>query len=135
MNTIRITRLGRTDTQTLGRLEVLNPSKSVIFTCHTLELPWRNNARRISCIPPGTYPVAQRTSAKYGRHLHILNVPNRDMILIHEANFVHQLLGCIAVGRTVQDINGDGVPDITSSVATKNELLTHITGPSQLTII
>lgn len=64
---------------------------------YTLELPWRNNQRNISCIPEGIYPIVARQSAKYGHHVHVTQVPNRDYILLHPANDASQeLRGCIA---------------------------------------
>jgi len=80
--------------QTLG--ELLFDGKEV---AKTLELAWNNNNNRISCIPTGVYKVIRRKSAKYGNHFHITNVPKRDFILIHNANYHYQLLGCIAVGK------------------------------------
>ena len=37
------------------------------FNCHTIELPWRENQRGISCIPPGEYECKIRISPKYGK--------------------------------------------------------------------
>lgn len=135
MNTLRITRTDLRDSQTEGKLFVLDEGDQVLFTCETLELPWRNNQRRISCIPPGTYVIRPRVSQKYGLHLHILNVPDRDWILIHEANFVHQLQGCIAVGQSKKDLNGDGLKDVTASRLTKARLMEYITDQTTLTIL
>jgi hypothetical protein len=67
------------------------------LVCYTIELPWLNNQRRISCIPEGEYLLEQRRSPKFGWHLHLQNVPGRDLILIHPANDAEkELLGCIA---------------------------------------
>ena len=67
------------------------------LVCYTIELPWLNNQRRISCIPEGEYLLEQRFSTKFGWHLHLMNVPGRDLILIHPANDAKkELLGCIA---------------------------------------
>jgi hypothetical protein len=68
------------------------------FQCFTLELPWKENQRKISCIPEGTYKVVHRTSPKYKEHLHVTGVPNRDLILIHTGNSAKDILGCILVG-------------------------------------
>jgi hypothetical protein len=70
-----------TPTQTLGELVIGN------FKCKTLELAWKDNANKISCIPEGVYTVVPRHSAKYGRHLHITNVPGRSFVLIHWGNY------------------------------------------------
>lgn len=65
--------------------------------CYTIELPWLKNQKRVSCVPEGEYILQQRFSNKYGWHLHLVNVPGRDLILIHPANNAKkELLGCIA---------------------------------------
>ncbi len=65
--------------------------------CETIELPWRHNKRSISCIPEGTYQVIKRMHHKHGAQLQVVNVPNREGILIHPANFaLRELQGCIA---------------------------------------
>jgi len=80
-----IVRLSRSKKQTLGRLFIFD-GLDIVFECCTLELPFKNNERNVSCIPTGNYSVAPRNSAKYGDHLHIENVEFRDYILIHSAN-------------------------------------------------
>jgi len=65
--------------------------------CYTIELPWLDNQKRISCVPEGEYILQKRFSKKFGWHLHLVNVPGRDYILIHRANDAKkELLGCIA---------------------------------------
>lgn len=67
------------------------------IVCYTIELPWLGNQKRISCIPEGEYILQKRFSPKFKRHLHLINVPGRDLILIHPANDAKkELLGCIA---------------------------------------
>lgn len=100
--------------QTLGSLTFYDGEK-ILLTLSTLELPWRNNERRVSCIPEGIYKVVKRYSQKYRDHWHVLNVPDRDWILIHIGNFHHQIEGCILPGLSHQDIDGDGLPDVVSS--------------------
>lgn len=109
--------------ETLGDITVLGENGSVVYKCKTMELPWRNNEQRQSCIPTGSYTVVKRNSAKYGQHFHITGVPDRDLILIHNCNYVTQLLGCVGVGKAHADINGDGLLDVTSSVVTLKELV------------
>jgi hypothetical protein len=129
MEKVYIKRISDDGVQTLGTMHY--DDKEV---AKTLELPWRNNAQRISCIPTGTYRVIRRTSKKYGRHFHILGVDSRSYILIHHANFYYQLLGCIGVGRAHIDINGDGLRDITASRATMTRLLNLLPKEFQLII-
>ena len=57
------------------------------FMCKTLELPWRENQRSISCIPSGEYKVVIRQSPKYGSVYWVTKVPNRSWILIHAGNW------------------------------------------------
>lgn len=110
---------------TLGQIEVFNEDDEVIETLYTLELPWKGNKRRVSCIPIGVYTVKKHNSPKFGSCFWIQNVPNRSEILIHPANYTRQLLGCIAVGLDHADINRDGELDTTSSKLAMKELLNH----------
>ncbi|GFD80912.1 hypothetical protein KUL118_37740 [Tenacibaculum sp. KUL118] len=67
------------------------------YLCQTIELPWRNNQRNISCIPEGRYEIQPRFSRKFKHHLILKNVANRSFILIHPANDAQRdLEGCIA---------------------------------------
>lgn len=108
--------------QTNGVLYVVQDNK-ILFECFTLELPWKDNQRRISCIPEGEYKAIKHRSPKFGDSVWIQNVPNRNEILIHPANYVRQLLGCIAVGDSLRDIDGDGLEDVTNSRNTMNKIL------------
>lgn len=65
----------------------------------TLERPWRNNQHRVSCIPAGTYTVRPFSSPRHKDCFELVDVPDRDAILIHAGNFVHDTEGCILVGR------------------------------------
>ena len=65
--------------------------------CYTIELPWLGNQRRLSCIPEGEYFLQLRFSPKFKWHFLLMDVPGRDLILIHPANDAKlELLGCIA---------------------------------------
>ncbi len=75
--------------------------------CNTIELPWRNNERRVSCIPEGEYFIEKRYSLKFKWHLHVLDVENRSLILFHPANnALKELNGCIA---PVTKLSGPGL--------------------------
>ena len=68
-----------------------------VILSHSLELPWLENQRNISCIPEGIYPIVRRQSARFRDHLLIQDVPNRDLILLHPANDAsEELRGCVA---------------------------------------
>lgn len=113
--------------QTEGVLYLIKGNK-ILFDCKTLELPWIDNNRRVSCIPAGKYKAIKHVSPKFGNCLWLKDVPNRSEILIHPANYVHQLLGCIALGNKHIDINRDGLIDVADSKATVNKLLDLIEG-------
>jgi len=94
--------------------------------CKTVEKRWHNNQQRLSCIPQGTYHFKKRISEKYGHHWHIYDVEGRDLILIHNANWAHELLGCIGVGRDFAEMKdektGIWARGVTSSKLTMKKL-------------
>jgi hypothetical protein len=122
------------DSQTLGNMLVLNDT-DIVYQCKTLELPDINNTPRVSCIPEGRYQVVKHVSPKHGACFWVKNVPNRNEILIHQANFKSQLQGCIAVGRAHTDINGDKLRDVTDSNNTMITLLKLLPSEFYLHII
>ena len=100
------------------------------FKCKTLELPYLENQRLVSCIPVGRYPCEYTQSGRLTKlnerpvfTYEVLDVPQRSGIRIHSANFAHQLLGCIALGSAFTDINGDGKKDLVNSRATIEKFL------------
>ena len=72
------------------------------WMCDTLENPWLDNQRNISCIPEGEYPVRLRlpreSATRDYMHLLVKDVPNRDYILFHIGNSAKDTSGCILVG-------------------------------------
>jgi hypothetical protein len=121
------------ETQVEGTLEIYDEETNDLeFVCKTLELPYRDNERNISCIPEGHYDVVPRTSKKYGNHLHVTGVEGRSLILIHYGNYVGSpnprtglpdIRGCVLVGKDHVDITGDGIKEVTSSKNTMRELM------------
>lgn len=76
---------------------------------HSIELPWKDNLARVSCIPEGRYELAMRNSPRFGRHMMVKNVPGRECILIHPANdALQELKGCIAPVSIITD-HGKGL--------------------------
>lgn len=68
--------------------------------CETLELPWRDNQRGISCIPEGIYECKLAHSPSRGYDVYWLqNVPGRQDVQIHIGNFPKDIRGCILIGR------------------------------------
>jgi len=77
--------------------------------CDTLENPYINNERNISCIPEGEYKVrlrlARESASRDYLHLLVQDVPNRDWILFHRGNSAKDTSGCILVGlSSAQDV-------------------------------
>lgn len=91
-----------------------------LFLCFTIERPWLDNKQQLSSIPPGRYLVKKRVSPKYGHHWHLQDVPGRSLILIHDANIMTELRGCIAVGGKMGVLNG--YPAVLNSDATMARL-------------
>lgn len=119
MKTIKVIRNWQDDNQTLGNCTVFDENGKPLFTSLSLERGWRNNQPNVSCIPKGEYPVKLEYSNRFKKELwEIYGVPNRSECKFHAANYWFQLNGCIALGRTLADINNDGYNDVTSSGAT-----------------
>ena len=128
---IRLTDDGK---QTLGQFEAFS-GISKVFECKTLELPWKDNKKEISCIPAGTYQVRKHNSPTFGRCFKVHDVPGRSEILIHKGNFNRDTHGCILVGAAFIDVNSDGTTDISSSGATFEKMMMHLAEEFTLTII
>ena len=113
--------------ETLSNITLVD-NGAILFSCCGMELPDKQNQRRISCIPKGEYDCIKRdaTASIPYQHILIKDVPNRSGICLHKANYVKQLLGCIAVGDKFVDINNDGLKDITNSGKTFNVLMTLV---------
>ena len=86
-----------TDKSTMGNL-YLNGE----WLCDTLELPYLDNQRSISCIPAGEYKVRLRTAEESATrdYLHLLveDVKDRTYILFHRGNSAKDTRGCVLVG-------------------------------------
>jgi hypothetical protein len=87
----------------------------------TIELPWKKNQRRVSCIPERIYKLRKRYTTKFGWHCVVEHVPGRDGILIHAFNdAIKESKGCIA---PVTKIEGPGKGSESRS-ALKNLMMT-----------
>lgn len=81
----------------MGTFGVLSVDNLVLFT---VELPWKDNANNVSCIPTGKYRCSWTKSPRLKKFTYeITSVPKRAGIRIHSANFASQVLGCIALGE------------------------------------
>ena len=108
--------------QTESDWYVINDNHRVIYECVGLELPWRENKRRVSCIPDGTYKAIKHNSPTFGKSFWIKDVHERSEILIHVGNYNKDTLGCLLPGQERIDINKDGLMDVTNSRNTMNDL-------------
>ena len=62
---ITITRTKSTQSGTPGELVVKNAAGET-FTCHTLELPWKENATGVSCIINDSYGATMMSDDQFG---------------------------------------------------------------------
>lgn len=115
MKSLLLKRFESDQNKTIGRLHLLDEG-SEFLTFATLELPWKNNQRSVSCIPQGNYICKNiiRPSGKWA--LHLQDVPKRSEVLIHSGNYTTDIRGCILIGLHFNDINADGITDVTGSV-------------------
>lgn len=103
----RLKRNLSTDDGTLGTLTATN-SKGDFLTLVSLELPWRDNRRSLSCIPEGTYDCVWHQSPRFGWCYMVTSVEGRSEILIHAGNWAgdvqkgrhSDVRGCILLGLT-----------------------------------
>lgn len=73
-----------------------------VFECYTLERPYDDPAWKP--IPLGRYVVLMLPSGHFKRAIpHIMNVPGREAIEIHNGNHPHDTHGCVLVGKQLGD--------------------------------
>lgn len=67
-----------------------------LYICSSIELPERQNKRKISCIPEGIYQINICKHPRFGECILVENVPQRKGIYIHAMNDANkQSKGCI----------------------------------------
>lgn len=124
VDVIRLDRMGSTPWGTFGTLRL--PDGTAF---PTIEQVWEYNAKGKSCIPAGTYLLKLRTSPivyrSSGHEFHqgweVTGVPGRDLIMLHPANWVHELQGCIAPGHAHAVLAGR--PGVSASRAAFKDLM------------
>ena len=109
---INLTRLAYEEDGTPGVLSV-----GAVVCGYTLELPWKNNERDISCFPEGDYSCEWRVSPSKGLRIHILNIEGRDHCMFHAGNWIRQILGCVLPGLKFLRKDGNGDKMVQSSRA------------------
>lgn len=117
--------------QTLGFMQ-LGTEK----LCSTLELPWKENKRGISCIPEGVYTMVKRAGHEKRpyEHFHVTNVPGRSLILVHPGTFVTHTKGCILPGLDYAFVNADNLFDTVNSKLALQHLLDKLPAKCLLNI-
>ncbi len=120
---------------TLGRLYADRDDMIGVddFVCYILERPWIKNQVNVSCIPDGVYEVAPDEEGKYIGHPEIQDVPGRTEIIIHPANEVHEIIGCLAPGSSFA-ISSSGEPTVISSRVAYEKVLEKLGTTFNLTI-
>lgn len=107
--TWRLTRFCYSDMGTFG---IINTGQDTFFS---VERPWLDNKPSVSCIPIGNYPLNLRHYYRGGYEaIELTGVAPRTHILIHIANTMWDVQGCIGVGLYLGCIS---VPDHGSSWA------------------
>ena len=79
------------------------------FLCYTVERPWLSNLPFKSCVPPGEYDLHPYDSPKHPNCFYLenknlgvsLSGTTRTHILIHVANWVEEVEGCIGPGMSL----------------------------------
>ena len=121
MTTLHLTRVS-TDTE-VGTFGVLQWADARAPFAVTLENPWFDNERNVSCIPDGRYGCEHVDSPRFGSTWEVANVPDRTHILFHKGNTHVHTQGCILVGEQFTFL--DGIPGVGASAAGFNEFHTR----------
>lgn len=124
---ITLNRVAQSQQGTFGVLVIDN--KPVCVTC---EDPWNNNQHGVSCIPAGVYECQKFNGDKFKNVWQIMNVPNREAILIHNGNDINDTHGCILVGQGF--FQYEGMPAVSNSRATLELLRSTLPDTFTLTI-
>lgn len=118
----------------LGQLFVFDDTKMRLFTCFTLELPYRNNAKNVSCIPMGKYRMTPIQHNKFGHCLRLVSVKDRSGILIHAGNYPIDTKGCILPGLGFSFNNNICTNMVSNSKDAMSKLMAVVNVPIELTV-
>ena len=92
-----------------GMFGVLIDNTNGVPFAVTLEQPWRNNSRFVSCIPADTYTCVEYTSSKFPNTYEVTGVMERSSILLHKGNYVDDTGGCILVAEKFEVFGNEAV--------------------------
>jgi hypothetical protein len=119
MDRLIIVRDPSTDQGTPGTAELVHPAGIELWAGFSLELPWRDNASGISCVPPGLFVAHLRPTSKFGYPVYELeDVPNRVACELHIGNwagdvslgFKSDVEGCTVFGTSHGQLAPPGKP-------------------------
>jgi len=105
-------RINRVASKMFGTFGVFMLNDGTPFAV-TLERPWADNKRGLSCIPANIYLCKRIKSGKFGDTFEVGGVPGRNAILFHKGNINNDTHGCILVGEQFEPLGG--VPGIVAS--------------------
>lgn len=98
---IILTRIGTSDRGTFGKLK--DGDEQIAVTCERPD----NGNQAMGCIPIGEYKVTPFLSPSKGHVFLVHDVPGRSMIEIHKGNIIKDTQGCILVGLSFGNVNGN----------------------------
>ena len=75
----------------------------------TMEQPWRENTRFVSCIPADLYICRAYSSAKFKDVYEIQGVMGRNNILLHKGNYIEDTAGCVMVAEKFELFGDEAV--------------------------
>jgi hypothetical protein len=101
----------------------------------TVEDAWRSNETKVSCIPIGRYKIIRHKSPRFGNVYKVLDVPEREHILIHAGNTHRDTEGCILLGMQYGKIGSDSAILASRSAFLQFMKLMENTPEAQLLII
>lgn len=101
MELVTLKRLSHNSEGTCGVL-LFNQAPVIL----TLENPWLENVRNISCIPTGLYECKKYSSKRIPQTFQVTNVRERTSILFHKGNTQDDSRGCILTGTKFGTLNG-----------------------------
>jgi hypothetical protein len=135
MAEVKLERFMYSDMGTFGVLSINNTP-----VCLTVERPWLDNQPNISCIPEGFYKlglrdsgiVSRTTKGRHERGYEVRDVPGRTYIMIHIANSMSDLKGCIGVGKRFGWMTNK--LGVTTSAITFDEVMTALLPEEEHTI-
>jgi len=115
MITVDLIRVCSSDEGTFGVMVIDNNP-----LCVTCEEPWKDNARKVSCIPSGEYSCIPHNGGRFKDVWEVSGVSGRTAVLIHNGNTINDTEGCILVGKGFGCLGN--LPSVTDSIATLNTL-------------